>query len=141
MAKTKNQNGEVNWYEEQVILKLENITRRGLEAVAARIDALTKININQNNQIDTGFMANSVYFATKGDSTYTDDSGMYTDRQQRTVARDMAPEATLPPDQTALICVGANYAIYQEMQKPFLYPALVQAAAEAGGIIEKVAKE
>lgn len=141
MAKTKNQNGEVNWYSEQVILKLDDVTRRGLEAVAARIDALTKININQNNQIDTGFMANSVYFATKDDSTYLDDSGVQINREGNFVEREMAPEATLPPDQAALICVGANYAIYQEMQKPFLYPALVQAAAEAGGIIEKVAKE
>jgi hypothetical protein len=142
MAKTKSRNGEVDWYSEQVILKLDDVTRRGLEAVAARIDALTKLNIVANDQVDTGFMVNSVYFATAEESSYLEvETGTFIDKNGRFVERELAPEADLPGDYEALVCVGANYAIYQEMAQAFLYPALVQAAAEAGGIIEKVAKE
>ena len=132
--------GKVNWYTEDVILKLMDTSQRGLEAVAARVDGLAKINIVANDQVDTGFMVNSVYFATEKDSTYRDDSGTQVNREGNFVEREMAPEAELPADYVALVCVGANYAIHQEMAQPFLYPALVQAAAEAGGIIEKVAK-
>ena len=141
MAKSKSDAGEVNWFEEDVILKLDNITRRGLEAVAARIDALTKLNIVANDQVDTGFMVNSVYFVSRDQSTYLDDSGVQVNREGNFVERQMAPEAPLPTEYTALVCVGANYAIFQELDNAFLYPALVQAAGEAGGIIEKVAKE
>ena len=130
----------LNWYANDVILKLEDVTQRGLEAVADRIDGLAKINIVDNDQVDTGFMVNSVYFVTEKESTYLDDSGTQVNREGNFVEREMAPEADLPKDYAALVCVGANYAIYQEMSNPFLYPALVQAASEAGGIIEKVAK-
>jgi hypothetical protein len=110
--------------------------------VAARIDGQTKLNIVANDQVDTGFMVNSVYFATEEGSSYgeTDEAGLFPNRQGDLVAREMAPEAPLPDNFAALVCVGASYAIYQEMVDPFLYPALVQVAGEAGGIIEKAAK-
>lgn len=134
---------KVNWYTQDVILHFGEITRHGLEAVAARIDAQTKINIVQNDQVDTGFMVNSVYFATEEGSSYndTDKDGLHLNRLGELVEREMAPEAPLPDDYVALVCVGANYAIFQEMQQPFLYPALVQVAGEAGGIIKKVAND
>lgn len=142
MAKKVSQDGEVDWFAEDVILKLDDITRRGLEAVAARIDALTKLNIATNDQIDTGFMVNSVYFATGDDSSYLDvETGTFVDKNGNLVDRELAPEADLPDEFEALVCVGANYAIFQEMDQPFLYPALVQAADEAGGIIEAVTKD
>jgi len=131
---------DVNWYDEDVLLYVEGQTARAVEALAAHIDGLTKINIVQNDQVDTGFMVNSVYFATPDDSTYSDDSGTHINLAGNFVERQMAPEAPLPPEYDALVCVGANYAIFQEQQQPFLYPALLQAAAEADGIIEKAVK-
>lgn len=137
-----NNSGTVDWYAENVILKMDDVTRRGLEAVAARIDALTKLNITANDQIDTGFMVNSVYFVTREDSTYGDvDEGTFLDKKGNLVERELAPEADLPEEFQALVCVGANYAIYPEMDQPFLYPALLQAADEAGGILEVVARD
>jgi hypothetical protein len=138
MSKT---GGEVDWFAEDVILKFAEITEDGLAAVAARVDALAKQGIVTNDQVDTGFMVNSVYHVAGNVSSYQDSSGTHTDKNGNLVDRDMAPEAELPKEYKALVCIGANYAIYQELQKPFLYPALEQVSAEAGGIIEAVAND
>lgn len=135
-------NGKVDWYGDEVALVLENATKRGLEALAAVIDGDTKINIVENDQVDTGFMVNSVYHAGESNSTYAEASktGDYANREGDMVARELAPEAPLPASAGALICVGARYAIYQEMQQPFLYPALLSGAQKSGGVIEATAK-
>ncbi|MBK8987381.1 MAG: hypothetical protein IPM39_15110 [Chloroflexi bacterium] len=133
--------GKVNWYAEDVVVKFTKLSERALEAAAARVDALTKINIVANDQVDTGFMVNSVYFATDGNSSYMDSGGVFTDKHGNQVERQMAPEATLKDGAAALVCVGANYAIFQEMDNPFLYPALLTVRGEMKGIIETVAKD
>jgi hypothetical protein len=56
-------------------------------------------------------------------------------------AGDMAPEERLPSGVAAAVVVGANYAIYQEVQQSFLYAGAEEAAREAGGICEKVFRE
>lgn len=136
-----NTRGKVNWYAEDVVVKFTKLSERAIEAAAARVDALTKINIVANDQVDTGFMANSVYFATEGSSTYQDASGAQINREGNFVEREMAPEAPLKDGAAALVCVGANYAIFQEMATPFLYPALLAVKGEMKGIIETVAKD
>lgn len=135
--------GKVDWYAEDVVLKLEQTTRRGLEQLAAYIDGETKLQIVDNDQVDTGFMVNSVYHKSDGGSTYADanQTGDYINQDGDLVERELAPEADLPPEYDALVCVGANYAIFQEMEQPFLYPALLKGAQQAKAIIEKVAKE
>jgi putative intracellular protease/amidase len=136
--------GKVDWYAEDVILKLEQTTRRGLEALAAYIEGQAKIQIVENDQVDTGFMVNSVYHAAAdAGSTYAaaNGTGEYVNKAGESVNRELAPEADLPAEYDALVCVGANYAIYQEMAQPFLYPALLRGAAAAKAIIETKAKE
>lgn len=136
-------NGQVDWYGQDVILAIETATRRGLEALAAVIDGQTKINIVANDQVDTGFMVNSVYYASEATSTYNtaDPSGNYPNKRGDLVQREMAPEAKLIDEALALVCVGANYAIYQEMATPFLYPALLAGVSMAGGTLQTAAKE
>lgn len=132
--------GKVNWYAEDVVAHFTKVSERAIEAAAARVDALAKMNIVANDQVDTGFMVNSVYFATEDNSSYMDSGGLFTDKNGNRVEREMAPEATLKDGATALVCVGANYAIFQEMANPFLYPALLAVKGEMKGIIETVAK-
>ena len=69
--------------------------------------------------VDTGFLRNSLYVVTRGQSTY-DASG----------DGPMLPEVERPPDElTAYVAPGAEYAIYVEMgtstnyAQPFLTPA------------------
>lgn len=142
-AKTVTNAGEVNWYEDELMLVLENATRKGLAALAARVDGLAKINIVENDQVDTGFMLNTVYHVAEGVSTYaaTAESGEYTGKTGVGRFVDKAPEAKLPDEYEALVAVGADYAIFQEQQNSFLFKALLQASQEAGGIIQAAAKE
>lgn len=144
MAKqTKTDKGEVDWFGEEVLLQLGNIAREGVEAIAHEITAQAVVNITNNNQVDTGFMRNTVYVATREDSTFneTDGDGLYVNKLGQQVERNMAPEQPLPAEYDALVCVGADYAIFQELEKPFLYPALLAAQAAAGGILKQKAKE
>lgn len=135
-------NGKVDWYTEEVTAHFKGVTRKALSAVAARIEGQAKINIVGNDQVDTGFMLNTVYHVGADGSTYgqANGSGYYTNQEGQQVKRQMAPQAALPPNAEALVAVGANYAIFQELQDSFLYKALTQVASEAGGIIEASAK-
>jgi HK97 gp10 family phage protein len=59
--------------------------------------------IQANDQVDTGFMLNSVYAKTKDTSTYKG-------------GEKALPEVEAPSDdKTAYVAVAAEYAIYQDM--------------------------
>lgn len=136
-------------YRPQVMIKIKNITEKELEAFAFQVEAQTKVNIQQNGQIDTGFMLNSVYTRTKsGESTYndTETSGLYISKDLRDVEREIAPEREIPGKATAIVAVGAAYAIYQEQQQSFLFAAAETTAsgrpgAEVSSNIKKRVRE
>lgn len=127
--------GRVDWYGEDVSLRLEEAAQEVIAQAALRIEAHAKVNIRDNGQIDTGFMLNSVYVKLPETSTYG---------QARAAAGaqnadgSMAPEVALPQDAGAAVVVGAAYAIFQEAQQPFLYPAVGRTQREMGGIVERV---
>lgn len=148
--------GKVNWHKDRVMLRLRAATEKALAAVAFQVERRTKENIVANDQIDTGFMLNSVYTVTPEDSTYgkaqsraenqklKKHRGARRNRARRwtDVTGRMAPEVTLPEsdEPVAAVVVGAKYAIYQETKQSFLYQALLQVAQQAGGIIQAVAR-
>jgi len=133
--------GEVKMYLDHVQVKVAAVSDKALEAVALQIEAQTKVNIQKNGQIDTGFMLNSTYVVTKNSSTYKSASGSFTNREGKTVQRQIAPQQTLPGNAKAAVSVGADYAIYQEVKKPFLYPAAETVAGQVKGTVEKVFKK
>lgn len=135
--------GEVKLHLDHVTMKVAAASDAALEAVALQIEAQTKANIQRNGQIDTGFMMNSTYTATRKRSTYdhANPTGVYTNRQGETVRRAMASEQTLPENASAACAVGADYAIWQEEQKPFLYPAAETVAGQVKGTVEQVFKK
>lgn len=136
---------EVNWYKEKVKLVVDKAIQHSIEAIAFRVEERTKVNISEapgaggQGLIDTGFMLNSVYVVLPDGGTYdqTDGSGLYINNAGHEVERNKAPERPLPKNAGALIAVGADYAIYQEMQHFFLFKALEDTAAEIGGLVEK----
>jgi len=144
---TGDKTGEVKMYLDHVTVVIEDATDEALAALAFQIEGLTKRNIQQNGQIDTGFMLNSVYSITPEGSGYAEAraeaqshelnrAGEFVD-----VSKRMAPEVALPEDASAGVCVGANYAIFQEAQKPFLFPAGEEGAKQGGGTVEAVYKD
>ena len=121
----------IYWYEETVILETQEKSAEALAAIAAFIEGQAKINITDNDQIDTGFMRNSIYWRIGHKTTYgsTWASGSYEGSKTPGGERNRAPQAEVQ-DAAGYVAVGADYAIYQELANPFLFPALQAAAAQ-----------
>ena len=135
--------GDVKLFLDHVLVKVAAVSDKALEALALQIEAETKVNIQKNGQIDTGFMLNGTYVVTKNGSTFNNanQSGSYANREGKTVKRQIVPQQTLPGNAAAAVSVGAQYAIWQEEKKPFLYPAAERVASQAKGTVERVFRE
>ena len=123
----------VKWYGDEVLLKLKDATAEMIDKAAFLIEGQAKINA----PVDTGFMRNSIYVVTPKSNTYSAAKGSARSARND---RDVAPQAN-PPENGAVVAVGAEYAIYQEMQQAFLYPALESVAASKGGEIVSAGKK
>jgi len=129
----------LNWRGSEVERALRAASGRALRKVAFDIEGQTKKNIQENGQIDTGFMVNSVYTVTDNDNTYgqANKSGRYTNEAGANVPRNLAPQARLPHsnEPAALVAVGAEYAIWQELKRSFLMAAAQEVGAKAGASV------
>jgi hypothetical protein len=141
---------KINWHADKVRLQVDKSVAGSMANVALRIEEHTKINIRETpgasgqGLVDTGFMWNSVYVVvhrgSKGhESDYdkTQASGAYTDRSGKTVERQIAPRRPLSGKASALVAVGADYAIFQEIKHAFFFKAIEETGKEVGGLIEK----
>lgn len=140
-------NARVTMYLKRVTVKVKDGTDQGLNRLAQQIAGLTKVAIQRNGQIDTGFMLSSVYAIGKGQSGYSmaRAEALAHNKSRRTGRRvtskgRMAPERELlkvnDGDSVAGIVVGANYAIFQEARRSFLYVSAEAGARQAGGTLE-----
>lgn len=107
--------------------KLQAASRDAINKIALQAEGYCKKNIADNGQVDTGFMLSSVF-------SLTSDGGS-------TLAPSSVPGrvANQPPGlggADAAVGVAASYAIFNEVKRPFLYPAVEQVASEAGGIVQ-----
>jgi hypothetical protein len=131
------ESAEVKLYLDHVLVVVKEATEEVLKALAFRITERAQLNIRSNDQVDTGFMVNSIYPVWKDGSDYgqakaSAESHTHSSKTGREVdhSGDMAPPEILPASASAAVVVGANYAIYQENINPFFYPAAQRAAAE-----------
>lgn len=129
-------NAKVKTYVKEVRINVKGLTQKGLEVLAFQIEGQTKVNIRNNGQVDTGFMLNSAYTVTPDSSGY----GRAQAAAQAAAAHHMAPEAGLGKANAA-VCVGAEYAVFQEARLPFLFPAAEKVARQVGATLEKVFEE
>jgi len=130
---------KVDFFKEDVKLVVDNATQAGLTAVALRVEERAKVNITRNDQVDTGAMLNGVYAAWRGGGNYDQNAA---NALSRTAFGEIVNEAPLPAgdDPAALVAGAMEYTLWQELQKAFLYPALVEVAAEAPALIAAEAK-
>jgi len=137
---------KIVWHDGQVMAAINDATEDFIEAIAYQIEAVTKKNISETPSaghtglIDTGFYLNSVYVVTPRGDSYgqTDDSGTYKNRQGKEVERRIAGKMGLPSDAAAVVVIGAEYAIYLEIDHAPLYRAAEQVIGNAGKLIEKI---
>lgn len=130
---------QINWYENDVRLVVEDASAEMVSQLAFQTLGQAQINIQQNGQIDTGFLLNSGYVVSERDDTFgnTDPSGAYQSRKTGdTVQRQRVDQAARPDEGGAVVGFAAEYAIYQEMQNTYLYRALEQVAAQGGSTVQ-----
>ena len=128
---------KVNWYENDVLLAVEGASDEILNALALWVEGEAKVNMN----VDTGFMRNATYTILAGDDIPNSGwaAGAYKDKEGRVVQRARIDSPPVGEHQAA-VHSAAEYAIFQEMENPSLYPALERAKKEAGGIIREVGR-
>lgn len=132
---------KVIWHGDRVKLALHAALQAMVAAAAFEVEALAKVNITNNGQVDTGFMRQSVYASTPKGSTTPAASGVfYSTTEQRLVERTALPSSATPGDTSAIVAVAAEYGIYQEIAQPYLYPALERVASSYGGQIVAAGK-
>jgi hypothetical protein len=136
---------EVRLRLDHVLTTVRGATQKALEAVAFQTEGRAKVKVRDNDQIDTSFMLNSIYTVTPTSSGYSGAKGAAeaktkSGRSGREVGHsgDMAPAQRLPHGVAAAVAVGANYAIFQEIKRSFLYAGAEEAAREAEGTCERV---
>lgn len=130
---------QINWYENDVRLVVEDASAEMVSQLAFQTLGQAQINIQQNGQIDTGFLLNSGYVVSERDDTFgnTDPSGAYQSRKTGDmVQRQRVDQAARPDEGGAVVGFAAEYAIYQEMQNTYLYRALEQVAAQGGSTVQ-----
>ena len=120
---------EVNWYEQEFEAAIGDTEAEVLDRAAMQCLGHARVNIRNNGQIDTGFMVNSGYVVTANQDGY----GSVPVAGQG--ARQRAPEAPRG-EHEAIVAFAAEYAIYQELRRSFLYRALTQTTREFGGIVK-----
>ena len=120
---------DVIWYGDEVGAEIRDGLKDALYAMALQVTALSKVNIQQNGQIDTGFMLNSAYaVGPDGQNSYAPPS--IPDRRA-------APMQSPNDDLEAIAGHSAEYTLYQEVKIPFLEPALEKVRSDAPGILKQ----
>src|SRR3989304_2768464 len=123
---------------------MANASEAALTALAHEIEGEVKVKIRGNDQVDTGFMLNSVYVTTRSSSGYAEASAAAGTRARSgkgryvtaRVKRRMAQPVSLVGRAVAAVAVGAEYAIWQELKKSFLFAGGQKGCAAAGGAVE-----
>ena len=118
----------VRWYGNRLQDQLNGAEEQILRKAAFQCLAHAKVNIVGNDQVDTGFMLNSGYVVTQGQSSYGQ-LGANTDGHEK------APERSAGKAK-AIVAFAANYAIFQEAHKTFLFKALEQTERDLPQIIK-----
>lgn len=123
---------EIDWYDDDVMLVVEDATDEALTRLAFQGEGLAK----PGAPVDTGFMRNAIYAIAPGQSH----------RAQAVAEAKAAADRELasPPDlgeHEAAIHGAAEYTIHQETKVGFLYGALEQLQRLAPGVIRAVGRE
>lgn len=113
----------VTWNGEALLLMIQEGLNLSLDQIAAEGAGRTKQNIVRNGQVDTGFMLNSVYSVGPNSNTFSGG--------QKSEAARSAGEGE------ALFGASAEYALINELRKPFVYPAAESLAKDVPGIMKQ----
>jgi hypothetical protein len=130
---------DITFNTEEIKKMLPELIDKAMAVLAFQVEGQTKVNIVDNNQVDTGFMLNSAYTVTKDKDNYNPTpkqgkskrKGKSKKAPSQEQPRVMAEKVELPDGVSAAVAVGAEYAAYQEAKKSFLIKAAEQVAEQS----------
>ena len=122
----------VNWHDDEFYVKLDEANNDMTTALGFQILAEAIPHVRR----DTGFLANSGYVHSPQESTFAAKTQSRGNREYRTASNPPGNE----PDVT-YVGFSASYALFVETRYPFLYPAMLRAQGEVGGIVQVVKSE
>lgn len=132
---------EVKWYGQKVSVVFKTATAQSIKRLAFLCEAAVKERITANGQINTGFMRNSVYTVTSDGKTGGAESTTLADKTGKSVERISVSPPELTGEHVAIVGVGANYAVYQELANSFMRVSFDQIVGKSATIIaEEFAK-
>lgn len=123
----------VDWYRNRVVAKLKDADAKVLDKLAFQTLGQARINIRENRQIDTGFMTNSGFVVSAKRNTYLAALAAATARADR----QMATPPSVNTKIESAVAFGAQYAIYQEIRRSFLYQAVQDVSKSFGAIVSE----
>lgn len=126
----------LSWFEGDAKKKTRKMQEETIKRLVLQTEARAKVNIVDNDQVDTGFMLNSVYSLLPDSDTYSEANANASGR----AAREMAPKAGLGGADGAVAC-GAEYAASQELRKAFLLPAAASAKDDFSSTVTRIERE
>jgi hypothetical protein len=127
----------VKWYEQDVLLRVENASAEFLLALGFQVEAEAKVRA----PVDTGFLRNSSYVNGAGQNTFVPRHETLTSKKTGQTAEHETVGSAQSAEDGVAVGFGADYAVYVEAEQPFLYPALQSVAQQANGIIEAVGRK
>jgi hypothetical protein len=128
---------KVDLHLDHVRIRVKDATEEGLHALGLQVEGITKRNITVNDQVDTGFLLNSIYVESKKGSTFAQTWSSRPGASQTTKADRVVLTGEFAE---VAVHVSAIYAIFQEMKNAFLRPAANEAAQQVGAVMEPVFK-
>lgn len=128
-------NFKLTWAPKIVRKFVNRRAQAGIEEVAYAVREQARRNLEENNQIDTKFLYNSIYVATPNGTSPIHPDGEYRSLKGNGVVRRESG-AIVSVDEGAFVGAAASYAIFPEMNQPYLFPALESVAgAQAEGLL------
>jgi hypothetical protein len=129
---------EVHLHLDHVLMRIDAEVQAGMAAIANQIVGYAVARVTENDQVDTGFMRAAIYAVTnKGSGMAAAESAA------KALADREVVDEVMASDDAAMVVAGANYSIYQEVLRPFLFTACMDMAAALPGSteVERVFRE
>jgi hypothetical protein len=127
-------NAVVNWFADKAYSLVNQRAQKAVEALAYDVRERARQNLVEGDHIDTHFLYNSVYVSTPHGTTPIHPAGIYTSTKGNgQVRRDNGEIVRV--GRGAFVGVAASYALYVELEDPFLFRAIEETAGASDKVL------
>lgn len=127
-------NATVRWFADAAHNFVHQRAQKAIEALAYDVRDNARKNLEEGDHIDTHFLYNSVYVATPNGHSPIHPSGTYTSTKGNgQVRRDNGEIVSV--GRGAFVGAAASYALYVELDDPFLFRAIEETRGAADKVL------